>query len=89
MPIISSPLGNILINSREDCLSELRFTEEEVSGPFSDQVLLETQKQLNAYFAGTRRIFNIPIGLGVRIFSEKYGWQSMNSYLDRQRLTAK
>jgi methylated-DNA-[protein]-cysteine S-methyltransferase len=71
MPIIPSPLGNILINSREDCLAELRFTDEEVTGPFSDQVLLETQKQLDEYFAGTRRIFNIPIGLGGTDFQRK------------------
>lgn len=86
MPIISSPLGNILINSREDCLSELRFTEEEVSGPFSDQVLLETQKQLNAYFAGTRRIFNIPIGLGGSDFQRKV-WMAVNELVFGQTTT--
>lgn len=86
MPIISSPLGNILINSREDCLSELRFTEEEVSGPFSDQVLLETQKQLNVYFAGTRRIFNIPIGLGGSDFQRKV-WMAVNELVFGQTTT--
>lgn len=86
MPIISSPLGNILINSREDCLSELRFTEEEVTGRFSDQVLLETQKQLNAYFAGTRRIFNIPIGLGGSDFQRKV-WMAVNELVFGQTTT--
>lgn len=86
MPIIPSPLGNILINSREDCLSELRFTEEEVTGRFSDQVLLETQKQLNAYFAGTRRIFNIPIGLGGSDFQRKV-WMAINELVFGQTTT--
>lgn len=86
MPIIPSPLGNILLNSREDCLSELRFTDAEVTGPFSDQVLLETQKQLDEYFAGTRRIFNIPIGLGGTDFQRKV-WMAINELVFGQTTT--
>jgi len=77
MPIIPSPLGNILINSREGCLSELRFTDEEVTGQLSDEVLLETKKQLDEYLAGNRKIFNIPIGLGGTEFQQKV-WMAVN-----------
>lgn len=77
MPIIPSPLGNILINSREGCLSELRFTDEGVSGELSEEVLIETKKQLYEYFAGNRKIFNIPIGLGGTGFQQKV-WMAVN-----------
>jgi methylated-DNA-[protein]-cysteine S-methyltransferase len=53
MPIIPSPFGNILINSREGCLSELKFTDEETDGEILDQVLLSTVQQLEEYLGGT------------------------------------
>ena len=77
MPIIPSPLGNILINSREGYLSELRFTDEEVTGQLFDEVLLETKRQLDEYLAGNRKIFNIPIGLGGTEFQQKV-WMAVN-----------
>lgn len=77
MPIIPSPLGNILINYREGCLSELRFTDEELTGELSDEVLVETKKQLDEYLAGNRKIFNIPIGLGGTEFQQKV-WMAVN-----------
>jgi methylated-DNA-[protein]-cysteine S-methyltransferase len=71
MPIISSPFGNIRISSREGCLSELKFTDEETDGEILDQVLLATQQQLKEYFAGERTTFDIPIGLGGTDFQRK------------------
>lgn len=77
MPIISSPLGNIQINSREGCLSELKFTEEETDGEILDQVLLSAKQQLEEYFAGKRKTFDMPIGLGGTDFQRKV-WLAMN-----------
>lgn len=77
MPIIPSILGNILINSREGHLSELRFTDEPVSGELLDGVLIEAQRQLDEYFSGNRNIFNIPIGLGGTAFQQKV-WMAVN-----------
>lgn len=77
MPIISSPLGNIQINSREGCLSELKFTQEETDGEILDQVLLGTVRQLEEYFAGKRKTFDMPIGLGGTDFQRKV-WLAMN-----------
>jgi methylated-DNA-[protein]-cysteine S-methyltransferase len=71
MPVITSPLGNIQISSREGCLSELKFTDEETDGEILDQVLLATQQQLKEYFAGERTTFDIPIGLGGTDFQRK------------------
>ena len=56
MPIIPSPLGNIQLSIREECLSELKFTQQEVEGELLEPLLLETQKQLKEYFAGKRQI---------------------------------
>jgi methylated-DNA-[protein]-cysteine S-methyltransferase len=77
MPIISSPLGNIRISSREGCLSELKFTEEETDGEILDQVLLSAKQQLEEYFAGKRKTFDMPIGLGGTDFQRKV-WLAMN-----------
>lgn len=77
MPIISSPLGNIRISSREGCLSELKFTEEETDGEILDQVLLSAKQQLEEYFAGERTTFDMPIGLGGTDFQRKV-WLTMN-----------
>ncbi len=71
MSIISSPFGNILLESREGCLSRLQFTEEETDGEILDQVLLSTKQQLDEYFAGKRQIFDMPIGLGGTDFQRK------------------
>jgi methylated-DNA-[protein]-cysteine S-methyltransferase len=71
MSIISTPLGNIRISSKEGCLSELRFTDEQTDGEILDQVLLSAKEQLEEYFAGKRRNFDMPIGLGGTDFQRK------------------
>lgn len=71
MPIISSPFGNILLESREGCLSCLRFTDEQTDGEIFDQVLLSAKEQLEEYFAGKRKNFDMPIGLGGTEFQRK------------------
>jgi len=78
MAIISSPVGNIRITSREGCLSELKFTDEEPDGLILDQVLLSTMQQLEEYFAGARTIFDMPIGLGGTDFQHRV-WLEMAS----------
>ena len=77
MPIFSSTLGNILINSLEGCLSELRFTDTAVTDEFLNEVESETKRQLDEYFAGNRKIFDIPIGLGGTDFQRKV-WMAVN-----------
>ncbi len=71
MSIISSPFGNILLESREGCLSCLRFTDEQTDGEIFDQVLLSAKEQLEEYFAGKRKNFDMPIGLGGTEFQRK------------------
>ena len=71
MPIIATPIGNIQLSTREDCLSELKFTQQQPEGDLTDPLLLETKKQLEEYFLGQRKIFNLPIGLGGTDFQRK------------------
>ena len=71
MPIISSPIGNIQLSIREECLSELKFTQQQPEGELSDPLLLEAKKQLEEYFLGQRKFFNLPIGLGGTDFQRK------------------
>lgn len=78
MPIISSPIGNIRISSKEGCLSELKFTDEELDGEILDQVLLSTRQQLEEYFEGKRKNFDMPIGLGGTDFQRRV-WMEVAS----------
>jgi methylated-DNA-[protein]-cysteine S-methyltransferase len=61
MPIISSPLGNIYLSTQDDSISELRFTTEEVSTEPLDSLFSEAKKQLDEYFSGKRKFFNLPV----------------------------
>ena len=78
MPVISSPFGNILLESRDGCLSRLQFTDQNPEGEILDQVLLATQHQLEEYFAGIRKIFDMPIGLGGTDFQRKVWMEVAN-----------
>lgn len=78
MSIISSPIGNIRISSKEGCLSELKFTDEEPDGEILDQVLLSTKQQLEEYFEGKRKNFDMPIGLGGTDFQRRVWMEVAN-----------
>ncbi len=77
MPIIPSPLGNILINTKEEMISELRFTTEEVSKDPLDGLLLETKQQLDNYFSGKGKNFNLPVLLSGTPFQQSV-WSAVN-----------
>jgi methylated-DNA-[protein]-cysteine S-methyltransferase len=77
MPIISSPLGNIYFSTQDDSISELRFTEEEVSSEPLDGLLLEAKKQLDDYFSGKRQAFNLPVLLSGTPFQYQV-WSAVN-----------
>lgn len=78
MPVISSPIGNIRIRSKDGCLSELSFTDEEPDGLILDQVLLSTIQQLEEYFERKRETFDMPIGLAGTDFQRKVWMEVAN-----------
>ena len=71
MPIIATPIGNIQLSNKKECLSELKFTQQQPKGDLTDPLLLEAKKQLEEYFLGQRKVFNLPIGLGGTDFQRK------------------
>jgi methylated-DNA-[protein]-cysteine S-methyltransferase len=77
MPIISSPLGNICLSTQDGSISELRFTKEEISENPLDGLLLEAKKQLDEYFSGKRKIFNLPVVLSGTPFQYQV-WEAVN-----------
>ena len=77
MPIISSPLGNIFLSTQDDSISELRFTTEEVSKEPLNSLLSEAKKQLDDYFSGTRKTFNLPVVLSGTPFQYQV-WEAVN-----------
>ncbi|WP_075351591.1 methylated-DNA--[protein]-cysteine S-methyltransferase [Algoriphagus marinus] len=78
MPIIPSPLGNILINTQEEMISELRFTEESVSPEVLEAVVLKAQEQLEEYFSGKRKVFNLPLAISGTAFQQRV-WTAVNT----------
>ena len=54
-----SPLGPITLESNGDCLTALSFGDH--GGVDNSSLLLEAQKQLNAYFSGLLRTFTLPL----------------------------
>jgi methylated-DNA-[protein]-cysteine S-methyltransferase len=56
-----SPLGPIRLRARDGALCELSFTAGARGGEPSDPVLAEARAQLEAYFAGERTAFDLPL----------------------------
>lgn len=78
MPIIPSPLGNIFISTREEMISELRFTEEPIDSENLDGVILKAKEQLEEYFSDKRRIFDLPLAMSGTTFQQRV-WTAVNT----------
>lgn len=60
--IITSPVGNLRINTTDEHITEVVFTEEEIFVPDNlSPVIQDTKKQLEAYFAGSLKQFDLPL----------------------------
>ncbi|HSP48389.1 MAG TPA: methylated-DNA--[protein]-cysteine S-methyltransferase [Clostridiaceae bacterium] len=59
--IINSPVGNLRLTANDLALTGLDFTDEQITGGTTNPVLTETVRQLEEYFNGTRRTFEIPL----------------------------
>lgn len=78
MPIIPSPLGNILIHTREEMISELRFTKEPIDTDTLEGVVIKAKEQLDQYFSGKRKIFDLPLAMTGTTFQQKV-WTAVNT----------
>src|SRR5574344_1742764 len=56
------PIGNLRLEVAENCLTHIIYTDlPPTSNEISDEILSGTILQLNEYFAGTRKKFDLPL----------------------------
>lgn len=56
-----SPLGFLVLRSNGDSITQISFSENEITDQYSCEVLNECKAQLESYLSGERMIFNLPI----------------------------
>ena len=90
---MDSPIGFLRLSSDENQLKSISFDAEAIEDPTSlPGVLIEARKQLNEYFSGTRRHFELPLAPDGTDFQQLVWKQlaevpfgSTRSYLDIAR----
>ena len=76
---LQSPVGVIEIKESNGCISSVRFVEEEPEGKHDDSTLIkEAIKQLEEYFSGKRKDFELPLKQVGTPFQQK-AWDYLNS----------
>ena len=76
---LQSPVGLIEITETDSCISSLRFVSEPQEGKQDDSPLLkEAVKQLEEYFLGQRKEFDLPLKQDGTSFQQK-AWQYLSS----------
>ena len=73
-----SPIGMIELQSSNDYIISLNFVEEKLYDEENSKVLLEAQKQLDEYFCGNRKEFDLPVKLAGTDFQKKV-WQELKN----------
>ena len=75
---IDSPIGVLKLEAESDCISKIKFIKGETLKPRKESrrnsessILIRTSKQINEYFNGTRKVFDIPFKLNVSPFYNK------------------
>jgi len=76
--IYTSPLGEILISADEHYITKIHFLEEEEKRPAkkSSPLLTVCMQQLNSYFAGSLKNFDLPISQEGTQFQQKV-WKAL------------
>ena len=54
-------MGFLVLRSNGDSITQISFSENEITDQYSCEVLNECKAQLESYFSGERMIFNLPI----------------------------
>lgn len=72
---LNSPVGWLKITANPEAITSISFVEqEETSSSEQPEVLRECQKQLNEYFAGKRKQFDLKLAPGGSAFQQRV-WQ--------------
>ncbi|MFO7822398.1 MAG: methylated-DNA--[protein]-cysteine S-methyltransferase [Cyclobacterium sp.] len=75
--VMASPLGNIRLIAEDGFLLSCRFTDDKASENADKPFFLDIMDQLEAYFKGELKIFDIPVGIGGTEF-QKLVWMEVN-----------
>tara|TARA_Y100000996_G_scaffold54581_1_gene37171 strand:- start:89 stop:571 length:483 start_codon:yes stop_codon:yes gene_type:complete len=75
---IESPIGVLKLEAESDCISKIKFKDgdslklrKESRHNGESSILIQTSKQINEYFNGTRKVFEIPFKLNLPPFYTK------------------
>ncbi len=72
-----SPVGELLLTAEEGALTGVWFVgSRQPAGPRDDPALLEARRQLEAYFAGHLRVFDLPLAPAGTPFQQRV-WQEI------------
>lgn len=74
--VINSPIGNLLIVELDDSLVSVGFTENNITPPPDTEILSKTKTQLDEYFSGSRKEFELPLNPSGTDFQKKV-WQEL------------
>lgn len=90
--IINTPLGNLQVTAGAGHITSVHFTEEATNNGSLSPLLNECKAQIDAFFAGTLREFDLPLALTGTPFQQDVLREVMNipfgktvSYLDIAR----
>jgi len=76
--VISSMIGNIELEGDGNAITALAFTSRPVEAPPAGSILEEAARQLDEYFKGMRKEFNIPLAPHGTVFQERV-WKELLS----------
>ena len=75
---IDTPIGILKLEAESDCISKIKFTDSDSvklrkgnRNNGESSILIQTSRQINEYFNGTRKVFEIPFKLDVSPFYNK------------------
>ena len=74
--IIPSPVGNLRINAEDGHIVSIDFRAGNGDGGDSQPVLIEAARQLSEYFAGHRKVFDLPLAPGGTAFQQSV-WKAL------------
>jgi len=75
--VITTPIGNLLIEASDDQITSIRFTDEKESA-VTRAILVQAVQEFEEYFAGNRQEFNFPISAKGSSFQEKV-WHELQN----------
>ncbi|MDF2179661.1 methylated-DNA--[protein]-cysteine S-methyltransferase [Aliiglaciecola sp. CAU 1673] len=75
---LDTPIGLLAIREQDDAICAIEFVETMDSEPVNTPLLLEAKKQLQDYFNGSRKAFNLPLKAKGTLFQQQV-WEQLQS----------